>query len=58
MRRKKKNKMISILVGSVLLITGIAMILAWWPHVVHIFKGILGFVVALAGLLILYMIKE
>jgi hypothetical protein len=58
MARKKKSKTIPLLTGGVLLITGITLILVWWPHVVHIFKGTLGFGAALAGLFILYMIKE
>ena len=44
--------------GFGMLIIGIALILAWWPDVVRLFRGAVGFVLALAGLLTLYTVKE
>lgn len=44
-----------IFVGGIgVLIIGVWMILAWWPHVVSFFKGFLGIAVAVAGLLMMY----
>lgn len=40
--------------GIAVLIIGIWMILAWWPHVVSFFKGFLGIAVAIGGLLMMY----
>ncbi len=44
--------------GFVVLIVGIALILSWWPDLVVVFKGSIGFILALAGLLMLYTVKE
>lgn len=43
--------------GIVVVVIGIWMILAWWPHVVAFFKGFLGIAVAIAGLLMMYVKK-
>jgi len=45
------------IVGAVILIVGISLILLWWPQVVIIFKGIIGIVLALVGLIALALIK-
>ncbi len=39
----------------VLLITGVTLILVWWQDLVIIFRGVIGFIIALAGLFILYL---
>ena len=44
-------------VGIVILVVGVALILAWWPQVVGLFKGALGIVLALAGLVVLFIAK-
>ena len=44
--------------GFIILIAGIILILAWWPDLVIVFKGTIGFILALAGLLMLYTVKE
>jgi phage shock protein PspC (stress-responsive transcriptional regulator) len=54
----KKNKTNLMIAGTVLLFAGITMVLAWWPDVVSLIKGFIGIVVAIAGLFILYLIKE
>ena len=41
--------------GCVLLITGVTLILVWWQDLVIIFRGVIGFIIALAGLFILYL---
>ena len=44
--------------GFVTLIAGIALVLAWWPAVVGLFKGLSGMVLAVAGLLLLYFAEK
>ena len=44
--------------GFVAVVAGITLVLAWWPDVVHFFKGILGMALAVAGLVILTLIKD
>ena len=41
-----------------MLVLGISRILVWWDDVVVIFKGAIGILMALLGLLILYLNKE
>ena len=57
-KKKNNNKSVRLVVGFVTLVLGVTLILAWWPDVVSLFKGLLGMVLALAGLIILYMVKE
>jgi len=44
--------------GVCALILGIALILLWWPQVVDLFKGVIGMILALVGLVILYMVRR
>jgi len=44
--------------GSVLLVTGLVLILAWWPRVVDLFKGGIGMVLALTGLVVLALVRD
>lgn len=44
--------------GAFILISGIALILLWWPQVINLFKGIVGMILALVGLIILYVAKR
>ena len=58
MDQKEKFKKSVLLVGGVVsLVLGIALILAWWPHVVSLFKGVIGIVLALAGMILLYIMR-
>ena len=58
MDQKEKFKKSVLLVGGVVsLVLGIALILAWWPDVVGLFKGVIGIFLALAGMVLLYMIR-
>ena len=55
----KANKdFIKFTTGSILLIVGVTLILAWWPDVVRLFRGGLGIAMALVGLFLLYLINK
>ncbi len=45
------------LIGVCLLVTGISLILIHWASLVVVFKGVIGMILALAGLLVLMLIK-
>ncbi len=49
------KNIISIFVAIILLVVGIALILAWWENIVILFKAVIGIFFALAGLLLLYL---
>ena len=49
-----KNSL-SVIIGVVILVTGVTLVLAWWPDVVVIFKGVTGTALAIVGLIILYL---
>jgi len=53
-KENKAKKIILFLAGFVILILGISLVLFWWKDVVIFFRGILGMVIALSGLVILY----
>ncbi len=44
--------------GLVVLVFGVILILMWWPDVVSFFRGFLGIVVSIAGLLMMYSLKK
>ena len=46
---------LQIIIGMTLLITGISLILVWWPEIIIVFKGVAGATLAVVGLIILYM---
>jgi hypothetical protein len=48
------KKFILFVIGFFVLILGITLILVWWPFAVTLFKGAVGVILALAGLLMLY----
>ncbi len=54
----KLNNLFLFLVGAALLVSGISLVLSWWPEVVLLFKGVIGMALALAGLLALYLIRD
>ena len=62
MTTKKENKAAKKItlsvVGSILLVAGTTLILTEWEHVVALFKGVIGMVLALAGLIVLMLIKS
>ena len=52
------NKKDLIFYGGIgVLVFGVVLILAWWPHVVSLFQGFLGIALAIAGLLMMYIKK-
>ena len=55
---QKANKTVLGLIGLACLVGGVTLILVWWPNLVIIFKGGIGFVLALVGLFMLYNIKD
>jgi len=52
------KKFLMFLVGFFVLILGITLILAWWQDVVILFKGAIGMILALGGLLALYTLNK
>jgi len=59
----KKNKysykrFVNNLIGAFILIFGVTLILAWWQDVVILFRGSAGMALALAGLVMLYMMNK
>jgi len=52
------KKFVMFLIGFFILILGITLILAWWVDVVALFKGAIGTILALAGLLTLYTLNK
>ena len=61
MASREKNSFKNLLffiLGGFILIVGITMILVYWPDVVILFKGAVGIVLALTGLIILSMARE
>ena len=57
-KKIKSSKPALLAVGGLVLVVGLALILVWWQDVVSLFKGGFGIAVTLAGLLLLYMVKE
>ena len=53
-----KSNLISLIAGIFILVLGVALILIWWPRVVDVFKGGIGIILALAGLLVLYTVQR
>ncbi len=54
----KESKLALLICGFVFLILGITLVLVWWADVVSFFRGFIGVLIALGGLLVLYMVKE
>ena len=55
---KSYKKFILLLAGSFVLVLGITLNLIWWREFVMIGKGIIGFILALAGLLMMYGVNK
>ena len=51
------KKMFFFILGGAILVLGIALVLSWWVYVEIIFKGAVGVLLALAGMLILFLAK-
>ena len=52
------KRFVMFVVGFLILILGITLILAWWEDVVMLFKGAIGMLLALGGLLALYTLNK
>lgn len=52
------KKIIVYLAGGFTLVLGITLVLSFWADVVVLFRGVIGMVLALAGLLILYSLNR
>ena len=52
------KKFIMFVFGFFILILGTTLILAWWTDVIIFFKGTLGKILAVAGLLMLYTLNK
>ena len=52
------KKAFKFLLGSLILVAGIALILLWWGEVKILFRGVAGIVLSLAGLLVMYSLKK
>jgi polyferredoxin len=50
------KKFVKMAIGTFILILGTTLILAWWGDVVSLFRGGIGIVLAIGGLLTLYTI--
>ncbi len=58
MSKNNLKEMIGFPLGCVLLIIGIILILVWWQDLLVIFRGVAGFIIAISGLFILYLIGQ
>ncbi|MDP2653714.1 MAG: hypothetical protein Q8Q08_06745 [Candidatus Omnitrophota bacterium] len=54
----KSSKALLFLIGGCFVILGITLTLVWWNDVVLIFRGLIGILIAVGGMLVLYMVKE
>lgn len=54
----KASKAALLFFGLGFMILGIVLVLVWWQDVVIVFRGFIGVMIALGGLLVLYMVKE
>ena len=52
------KRLVLTVLGIGFLVLGVALILVWWHDVVSLFRGTSGMALALAGLLMLYSLKE
>ena len=57
-QRSTYKKFVLFLIGFFILILGITLVLAWWKDVVVLFRGSIGIILALGGLLALYTLNK
>lgn len=58
MTKKPISRILLLTTGAVVLVIGITLVLFWWPYVIFLFKGVVGAILALAGMGILYLVRE
>lgn len=51
------KKKLLFVAGGIVLILGISLILKYWADVAIVFKGVIGIILALAGVLLLFLAK-
>ena len=56
--KQEYKTFLKFLTGVFVLVLGVAFILVWWDDVAVLFRGTLGFAMALGGLLLLYSIRK
>ena len=52
------KKFLLFLCGNIVLILGVMLILTWWQDVVVLFRGAVGMIFALAGMIVLYILSQ
>ncbi len=52
------KKFVLLAVGFFVLVLGVTLILVWWQELVVLFKGAVGFILALAGLFAMYAVHK
>lgn len=57
-QKENYKKFILFAVGFFILALGTTLILVWWKDLVVLFKGAVGFILALAGLFMLYAVNK
>lgn len=57
-QKSNYKKFFNFVVGFFILILGIILVLSCWSEVVVLFKGVIGIILSLAGLLILYTLNK
>ena len=55
---KSYKTFVLFVIGSFLVVLGTTLILIWWKDVVSLFKGALGIIFALAGLIVFYYLRK
>jgi len=55
---KTYKKFLLFVVGFFILILGVTLILVWWSDVASLFRGAVGMVLAMAGVLTLYALNK
>lgn len=53
-----RSKPVLFILGMIFMIVGIALVLVWWKDVTVLFRGCIGVFTALAGLVILSMMRD
>ena len=52
------KKFLKYLAGTFVLVLGLTLILVWWADVVSLFRGVAGMILALAGMVFLYSLRN
>ena len=55
---KNYKRILQFLIGMFLLILGVKFILFWWEDLLIVLRGVVGIILALTGLIILYVLNQ